>query len=201
MKRPVFIARQSARPSGLVGRVIASVMARETARLNDEAVNLLAPAPADRVLEIGFGHGRTVERIASIVPKGQVCGLDVSDAMLDMAARRNRRGIAEGRIRLRVGDCAAIPFDDASFDGALSVHTLYFWREPGSCLREIRQVLRPEARFVLGFLCAGSKGQSSFPSEVYAFHEEGEVRAMLAAAGFEPTEFSQVGELTLALAM
>jgi hypothetical protein len=60
MKRPVFIARQSARPSGLVGKVIGSIMARETARLNDQAVNLLAPAPTDRVLEIGFGHGRTI---------------------------------------------------------------------------------------------------------------------------------------------
>jgi arsenite methyltransferase len=94
-----------------------------------------------------------------------------------------------------------MPFPDASFDGALSVHTLYFWSDPTACLREIRRVLRPEGRLVLGFLRAGSKSESSFPSEVYAFCDEGQVRAMLAAAGFDRIEFSQFGESTLALAI
>jgi ubiquinone/menaquinone biosynthesis C-methylase UbiE len=199
MKRPVFIARQSARPSGLVGKVIGGIN-RETALLNDHAVNLLAPARMDRVLEIGFGHGRTIERIASVAASGRVCGLDVSEAMLNMAARRNRRGIAEGRVDLRVGDCATMPFPDASFDGALSVHTLYFWSDPTTCLREIRRVLKPEGRLVLGFLPAGSKSQSSFPSEVYAFYDENDVREMLDAVGFVSTDISRVGETSLAVA-
>ena len=70
MKRPVFIARQSARPSGLLGRVIAGVMARETADLNERALRLLGPSPFDRVLEVGFGHGRTIERLANAVYNG-----------------------------------------------------------------------------------------------------------------------------------
>jgi hypothetical protein len=61
MKRPVFIARQSARPAGLLGRLIANIMAHETADLNERAVRLLEPSPSDWVLEIGFGHGRTID--------------------------------------------------------------------------------------------------------------------------------------------
>ena len=99
MKRPVFIARQSARPSGLIGRVIAGIMAHETSDLNEHAVRLLGPSPFDRVLEVGFGHGRTIERLASVVNNGRVCGIDVSESMLNMAVRRNRRAIAEGRSR------------------------------------------------------------------------------------------------------
>jgi ubiquinone/menaquinone biosynthesis C-methylase UbiE len=152
MKRPVFIAGQSARPSGLIGRVIAGVMARETSDLNERAVRLLRPSSFDRVLEIGSGHGRTIERVASVVHSGCVCGVDVSESMLNMAVRRNRRAIAEGRVELRKGECASIPFDAAIFDGVLSVHTLYFWSDPAACLREIRRVLRPGARLVLGFL-------------------------------------------------
>ena len=34
MKRPTYIARQSAKTSGTIGRVIAWIMARETAKLN-----------------------------------------------------------------------------------------------------------------------------------------------------------------------
>ena len=93
MKRPVFIARQSARPSGLIGRVIAGVMARETSDLNEHAVRLLGPSPFDRVLEVGFGHGRTIERLASVVNNGRVCGIDASELMLNMAVRRNFRDI------------------------------------------------------------------------------------------------------------
>ena len=128
MKRPVFIARQSARPSGLVGRVIAAIMARETAGLNEEAVSLLQPSPSDWVLEIGFGHGRTIERLARVAVDGRACGLDVSEAMLAVAARRNRRAIAEGRVELRMGDCASLPFDNSRFDRAIRSHPLFLER-------------------------------------------------------------------------
>jgi ubiquinone/menaquinone biosynthesis C-methylase UbiE len=123
MKRPVFIARQSARPSGLLGRVIAGVMAHETSDLNERAVHLLGPSPSDRVLEVGFGHGRTVARLANIVDKGRVCGIDASESMLNMATRRNRQPIAEGRVELRKADCASIPFDDAR--GAHRPHLVF----------------------------------------------------------------------------
>jgi ubiquinone/menaquinone biosynthesis C-methylase UbiE len=174
-------------------------MARETADLNERAISLLAPSPTDRVLEVGFGHGRTIERIARIVTNGRVCGLDVSEAMLDMAVRRNRRGIAAGRVDLRMGDCASMPFQDAIFDRALSVHTLYFWRDPTLCLREIRRVLRPGASLVLGFLRADSPERMRFPREVYAFYDEGDVKTMLAAAAFNSIQFSRIGECSLAL--
>ena len=119
MKRPVFIARQSAKPSGFMGRVIAGIMSHETSDLNEHAVRLLGPSPFDRVLEVGFGHGRTIERLASVVHSGRVCGIDVSESMLSMAVRRNRRAIAEGRADLRKGDYASIPFDAGALTGRL----------------------------------------------------------------------------------
>jgi ubiquinone/menaquinone biosynthesis C-methylase UbiE len=162
------------------GRFIAGVMAHETADFNEQATRLLQPAPSDWVLEIGFGHGRTIERLAKTVNRGRVCGVDVSESMLNVAIRRNRRAIDEGRMELRRGDCASLPFDDASFDGALSVHTLYFWSDPAACLRETRRVLRPGARLVLGFLPADSSRRKSFPTEIYTFHGDEAVQTMLA---------------------
>ena len=92
-----------------------------------------------------------------------------------------------------------MPFDDESFDRALSVHTMYFWSDPASCLGEIRRVLRPGARLALGFRRADSPGRARFPREVYAFYDEGDVKAMLAAAAFESIQFSRIGECSLAL--
>lgn len=197
MKRPMFIAKQSAKPSGMLGRLIAGIMAHETAALNDRAVELLGLQATDRVLEIGYGHGRTVERIANALPLGHVAGIDPSDSMHQLASHRNRSSIANGRVDLRLGDGAALPFGDSDFDKALSVHTVYFWRDPAACLREIHRVLRPGARLVLGFTPKGSPRVASFPSEVYTFHSEHDIRTLLLTAGFSPTDRQQVGDNVL----
>jgi ubiquinone/menaquinone biosynthesis C-methylase UbiE len=183
-----------------MGRVIAWIMAAETAGLNERAVRLLSLTPSDRVLEVGFGHGRTIERIATIVTDGHVSGIDSSETMTRAATRHNRRAIASGRVDLRAGNCAALPFNDSQFDKALCVHTVYFWSDPEACLREIRRVLRPAARFVLGFTTSGSSRSASFPAEVYTFYDEHQIERMLANAGFHSVEFTRVGEAVLALA-
>ena len=49
-----------------------------------------------------------------------------------MARRRCRRLIAQGRIALERGESSHLPYPDACFDKAYSVHTIYFgpipWR-------------------------------------------------------------------------
>lgn len=200
MRRPTWIARQSAKPSGAIGRVIAWIMARETAELNDHAVRLLSLKPSDSVLEVGFGHGHTVERIAAAVPRGRVAGIDHSEAMTRLATQRIRRAAPAVCVDLRTGDCASLPFASHLFDKALSVHTIYFWIDPLACLREVRRVLRPGARFVLGFTPSGSSRSAGFPADVYTFYDDEEVRALLTDAGFESVELTRIGEAALAVA-
>ena len=163
-------------------------------------MRLLSLKPSDSVLEIGFGHGQTVERIAAAVPEGRVIGIDHSEAMTQLAARRIQRAGAAGRVDLRTGDCASLPFADRQFDKALSVHTIYFWTDPLACLREVRRVLRPGARFVLGFTGRGSSLSAGFPAEVYTFYEDEHVHYLLTDAGFESVELMRAGEATLAVA-
>jgi len=175
-------------------------MAHETSDLNERAVHLLGPSPSDRVLEVGFGHGRTVARLANIVDKGCVCGIDVSESMVTMAVRRNRRAVATGRVQLRKGDCVSIPFGNANFNGALAVHTLYFWSDPIACLSEIRRILKPRARLVLGFLRGDSVRRNHFPNEIYTFYDERSVHTMLETCDFGSIQFSQIGKASLVLA-
>lgn len=190
MRRPQFIARQSGRPTGLVGRIIARIMSKETAELNAIAVDALSLDPTDRVLEIGFGHGRTIGEIADRVTEGFVAGIDPSATMVRVATRRNRNAISEGLVALDLGSSDALPFDDASFDKALAVHTIYFWDDAGAHLREIRRVLRDGACFVLGFTPKGCPHAENFPDSVYQFYTADEIAALLAGSGFE------VGALT-----
>jgi ubiquinone/menaquinone biosynthesis C-methylase UbiE len=86
--------------------------------MNAACVEWLELAPDERVLEIGFGHGRTLAWLAERSPQGRVTGIDPSDTMQRQASDRNWRAIAAGRMRLERGEATKLPFDDASFDQA-----------------------------------------------------------------------------------
>jgi ubiquinone/menaquinone biosynthesis C-methylase UbiE len=189
MRRPEFIARQSRCPSGLLGRLIARVMAAETAEANGELLSLLDLRLHDHVLEIGFGHGRTVERALAAVPQGFVAGVDLSDDMVRMAAARIRPFIESGRVELRCGDSAHLPYDEARFDKAYSLHTLYFWSDAAQHLREIHRVLKPSGRLVIGFSPGeDAQARANFPASVYRFYDTDEAAHLIEDAGFRNLE-------------
>lgn len=176
-------------------------MALETATANQAALDLLQLTDADRVLEIGFGHGRTIERAAGRVPRGVVAGIDHAETMLRVARRRCAALIAAGRVQLHRGDSAHLPFHAASFDKALAVHTLYFWRPPLPHLRELRRVLVTGGRLVLAYRPAGSRGAADFPDRVYTFHSPQDVHDLLVDAGFgEIDTIQRSADLVLAAA-
>ena len=188
MRRPAFIARQAAHPSGAIGRMLLRVMARETARFNAEILDHLEPRAADHILEVGYGHGLALMTAAERAPDARLSGIDVSAAATRAAARRCRGLLAAGRLDLRTGDSSALPWAAGSFDRAFSVHTLYFWSEPERDLREIRRVLGPTGRFALGFRERSDAALASFPPPTYRFHSAAEVSGLLAAVGFEAVE-------------
>jgi ubiquinone/menaquinone biosynthesis C-methylase UbiE len=160
-------------------------MSLETAGANEEALRLLALEPGDRLLEVGFGHGRTVERAAAMVGEGLVAGIDASEEMVRMATRRCRRLIEAGRVQLALADSASIPYPDRSFDKAYTIHTIYFWDDPGRHLRELGRVLRDGGRVVVGFHAKKQAIAADFPVSVYSFYTTEEVRLMLRQTGFE----------------
>ncbi len=194
MKRPEFIARLARSPSGLLGRLLARLMAVETARENAKALQLLDLQADDRVLEIGFGHGKTLGRAAETVASGFLAGVDPSPDMWKMATRRHQRLIAQKRIELKLGDSRAIPYEDRRFTMAFSVNTIYFWPNPAEDLREIRRVLSGGGRFVLGFHRKDDRVLADFPASVYKFYSAGEVESLLQDAGFEQVRIAELAD-------
>jgi ubiquinone/menaquinone biosynthesis C-methylase UbiE len=205
MRRPEFIARQSSRPRGMIGRLLGHVMAIETASLNSQALELLGLQPSDRLLEVGFGHGRTIHLAAAQVPQGFIAGVDVSEDMVRMANHRCLNLANKSQVQLMVGDSRRLPFADTSFDKVLCVHTIYFWKEPVKDLGEMFRVLRPGGRLVVGFRAKFDKGSTiDFPETVYSFYSIDEVSTLLESAGFEKSAIRNAGtplsEMFLAVA-
>ncbi|CAN7164285.1 class I SAM-dependent methyltransferase [Bradyrhizobium sp. LjRoot220] len=186
MRKPRFIAEQGRQPSGLLGQIVARVMAKETAGENDFALKLLQLQPEDAVLEIGCGHGETLAKCANVVSRGILRGIDFSPVMHRHAMRRHRRLVAEKRIEFHLGSSDQLPFDDETFNRAFAVHTIYFWKTPLDHLAEACRVLNPGGRFVLGFRPAEDPGfRATYPSEIYHIRPEAEVVQLAEDAGFE----------------
>jgi len=112
----------------------------------------LAPRSGETVLEVGSGTGYYTFFVArSLLPDGVLHIVDVQQQMLDHTMRR-AGGDALTNIRPRLGDAQALPYDDATFDAAYLVTVLGEVADQDAALRELRRVLRPDGRLVVGEL-------------------------------------------------
>jgi SAM-dependent methyltransferase len=90
------------------------------------------------LLDVGCGTGSYT---AALAGRGwDVTGVDISEDMLRLARERGVRAIH--------ADASSLPFEDAAFDGAVSVLTNTDLDDLAAVVREIVRVLRPGAPFV-----------------------------------------------------
>ena len=114
-------------------------------------VRAVRPAAGGRYLDLCTGTGDLAFRLADAVgPTGRVVALDYSAGMLGVARRREA---AEHRRRAPItwvrGDALALPFADATFDGATIAFGLRNVADIPQALGEIRRVLRRGARLAV----------------------------------------------------
>jgi ubiquinone/menaquinone biosynthesis C-methylase UbiE len=140
------------------------------ARLRD----ILVPEPGERLLEVGPGTGYYSLPVAGWVgPDGTLEVLDVQQEMLDHTlARAGEEGI--DNLVPTLADARQMPYEVGSFDGAYLVTVLGEIPDQHAALRELRRVLAPGARLVVGELF-GDPHYVTF----------GKLRERAEAAGFE----------------
>jgi ubiquinone/menaquinone biosynthesis C-methylase UbiE len=135
------VTAQFGRPTGPVGWLVGHLMAVKNRDRSAWVLSCLGLDPRLDVLEVGFGPGADVRRVAPLVRF--VAGIDHSEEMVRQAVRRNRGAIASGRVDLRLAPASSIPWPNDRFDVAFSINALHFSRPLGRPLGEMRRVVRP----------------------------------------------------------
>jgi SAM-dependent methyltransferase len=130
------------------------------------AVETLAPAPADRLLEIGCGPGVAVSLVCEHLDGGRIVAVDRSPTAIARAARRNAACVAAGKAVLHTAALeslrpADLPGGPEGFDKVFAMNVNLFWvRSPARELALVRTLLRPGGALFL-FYGYGTPGQET----------------------------------------
>ncbi|MGZ8513706.1 MAG: class I SAM-dependent methyltransferase [Candidatus Limnocylindrales bacterium] len=123
----------------------APVLAPAVAQLLDVAGRLV-PTGVTRLIDIGTGTGQLALGAIARWPAVSIVGVDASAgmrAMADANADRQLDGRRRSRFRSKVAFADDLPFEEGSFDLALSSFVFQLVPNRSRALREARRVLRP----------------------------------------------------------
>jgi trans-aconitate methyltransferase len=132
-------------------------------RLGESVVDLLAPRPGERILDLGCGTGHLTARIAEA--GAQVIGLDAAEAMV----ARARAAYPRLRFEVARGEDFAV---EAPVDAVFSSAAIHWMSPPESVAACVHRALKPGGRFVAEM---GGRGNvATILSAIYgALAEEG----------------------------
>jgi ubiquinone/menaquinone biosynthesis C-methylase UbiE len=168
-----------------------------------EIADLMPVRASDVLVDIGCGIGGAARYLATRF-RCRIVGIDLTPEFCDVARElTNRLGLSD-RVTAEVANALALPFADATFDGAYSMNVSMNIADKAAFHREIARVLKPGGWVVLSEISAGSSAPLDFPTpwarsaETSFLATADETRRSLMAAGFTIVEERDTREQAIA---
>lgn len=162
-----------------------------------------------RILDIGCGAGGTSLDLAERLPQAQICGIDLSPALV--AAAQARNGSAD-RVRFETADATSWHGGEWRPDHLVSRHGVMFFDDPVAAFRHLADVAAPGA--LLTFSCFRDRSANRWATDIaallppqppsdpyapgpFAFADPDRVCAILSVAGWrgfaaQPVDFAYI---------
>ena len=171
--------------NSFMGRCIVKMMNQGHNRISLWCIdNFVKLSGGETVLDIGCGGGQNV---ANFIKRthGLVCGMDYSPTCVDIASRKNKAAISQGRASIVEANVSNIPFDDNRFDIVTAFETIYFWNDIVENFKEVLRVLNPEGRFYICNEACSEEGNEKWVRNIdLRIYSPIEIQRMLEQAGF-----------------
>jgi 2-polyprenyl-3-methyl-5-hydroxy-6-metoxy-1,4-benzoquinol methylase len=114
----------------------------------------VAPAPGDRVLDVGCGKGHLVKALSELGIDS--VGIDLNPNAADVAVVP----------RVRTMSAISLDFDDGSFDAVVSFHAIEHIPPVEDVLREMARVVKPTGKVLLVYPAEPIRGLYAIPTSV-----------------------------------
>ena len=158
-----------------------------------EVLARLAPRSDHHVLDIGCGIGGTARYMAQAFGC-RVSGIDLTPEYIDAARVLTERTGLSNRVDFQVASALALPFEDASFDAAITFHVAMNIKDRPALYGEAARVLKRQAKFCVYDVMQGEAGSVRYPtpwaetSETSHLTTPDDMHRLLGQAGFDVLE-------------
>jgi SAM-dependent methyltransferase len=161
-------------------------------KATDHALDALAPAAGQHILDVGCGIGGTARLMASRYGC-RVHGIDLTPEYVDIARILTERVGLGDQVSFDVASALAMPFEDQAFDGAVTMHVAMNIADREGLYGEIARVLKPGAAFCVYDVMKMDDQPLVYPvpwadtAATSHLTTADQTRALLECAGFEVT--------------
>jgi Predicted methyltransferase (contains TPR repeat) len=186
-----LVARQLKRPKGFLGNIVANKMQRGNRAVYDWMLTLIDVTTAKNVLEIGYGTGEVLNRLAASNNDTCLYGIDFSKVMYAKALKVNNSFIKQNRMHLDYGDFLNYN-PDVKFDVAYNMNVIYFWKDLEIYFSKICSVLNHDASAYFYFTAPDDLIKLGVgTTATFNKYTPDDVRNSLHSCGFSKTELNQ----------
>ena len=111
----------------------------------------LQSRPNDILLEVGYGSGVALKKVANNLTSGFIAGIDHSDIMLEQASKRNKEQIEKGKVKLECGTIWDLKYPKNHFEIIYGNNVHFFWENPTKEFKQLVSFLKSGGRLVMVF--------------------------------------------------
>jgi MPBQ/MSBQ methyltransferase len=156
---------------------------------SEQVLARLALNKGHHVLDIGCGIGGTARYMAQAYDC-RVSGIDLTPEFIEAAITLSKRTGLADKVEFQVASALALPFDDASFDAAITFHVAMNIKDRPALYAQAARVLKPGALFCVYDVMRGATGAVRYPTpwaetaETSHLTTSDEMQKLLEQAGF-----------------
>jgi SAM-dependent methyltransferase len=180
---PTELGRQLMKPEGENGLKVAENMNVTNEKLYDFVLEHFIISNNDKILEIGFGNGKTIPKLFAINPNINYFGVDFSEIMCSEAIRNNQ-GFGDS-IHITCQNAIKMSFENEFFDSIITLNTVYFWENIKKQIMELKRVLQKGGQLIIGYRPRSSMEILPFTHEVFTLFEAQDLRQIMEKNGFK----------------
>ena len=165
-------------------------------------VTKMGLGPDHHVLDVGCGIGGATRFLASEVGC-RISGIDLTPEYIDVARQLAEQTGLTDKVDYETASALDMPFDDAAFDAAMTLHVAMNIHDREGLYREVARVLKPGSVFCVYDVMKGAADGIVYPvpwadtPTTSHLTTADETAALLAGAGFEVGEVEDRTEFAI----